>query len=1271
MSSLTDQQWRPSAVQVTVLQARGLRAKGKGGTNDAYAVMQVGKEKFETSVVEKTVTPVWKEEAAFDLPQGPGGGRSEKGTLHVHVLHRALVGPDKLLGRAVIDLLDLSEDRSRNKTEWFKLLDKTGKPDKERGEVLLDIQFTRNNMTASMFDLSTAGKSRSRLGKFKDKVRGKKKESDLESNLGPSFTQVLTDSEEEPDEAVASKDGKMKKHKIKSLFAPKSNLQKSMSQSMSVLPGKDSTLSGNQSSGLNADSSEGKKKFKFSIHKRLGSSDGKEPSSGHQRPMEQSHLCINGSHIYCDEPPSRSSFANSNFSLISSSHGSMEDVPKTFPPAVDSTKAVRQYSPWKEQQEEVDVIKEDVDELKRIEADEEERRNEAELQESLGEARRREERQMAEEKEEELERLRREEEERLEKLRREEEERLRREEEERLEKLRWEEEERLRREEEERLEVLRREEEEKAAEEKRKQQEEERVRKEEELARLAEERQRLELKEVRKREEELERLRREEEERLEKLRREEEERLRREEEERLEKLRWEEEERLRREEEERLEKLRREEEERLRREEEERLEVLRREEEEKAAEEKRKQQKEERVRKEEELARLAEERQRLELKEVRKREEELERLRREEEERLEKLRREEEERLRREEEERLRREEEERLEMLRREEEERLEEKAAEEKRKQQEEEEVRKEEELARLAEERQRLELKELRKREERKLQEEERRMEEERIKKEKMKLEEKRKIEEEERIKEQERIKREDERRRLKEEEERANMEEEERLRKEEEERARKKREEERLAEERRRQEEEERAKSERQQLEEERKLREEEEAQKMGGEKVKRNTGGAVREVEAKYGHGDLEKKNKVSGLSKVTSTNPFDEDFECNPSEEVSPEPQSSTGHQRCEVSISSVGNADERELIGPQREKRPAPQPPGKNQAEKRSQKEQQASDQHLAQMSTQSRDRDVKTVSVPPQRSVKAIAPLSRPPTDPENAQSNANKGATNASKPSKRPAPSVPLPTEEGHPVELKKTTLSCVKLSNLNSSETKHVRKVYSLNPFDDDEDDENGTQDKGDSDAASQPANKDDDAQPKIKSSKMARAPPPPSPPSTLTDPISETGHDAKDPRAASPENAAKQSHGKKLEVQVSQPVKVQNNLEAGVKKVVAPVPSRRLQPVRPLNPLEQQPGSSVLQGGGDDKSTGTLRGVEEKSKVSSDGGSKGPFSQLTREELISLVLKQEAKLLAKDEKITELECYIDNLLVRVMEQQPSILMSLSSSLNKAA
>lgn len=144
---------------------------------------------------------------------------------------------------------------------WFKLLNKAGKADKERGEVLLDIQFLKSSMSVSMIDLSD--KSHSRLGKFKDKLRGKKKDglSDSASAILPSVSQVLTDSEGELDEEKEGESTKKKKNKLKSLFVPKSNMKRnSMSQSMSSLrslPDRKSSISSSTSSGLNVDSSEG------------------------------------------------------------------------------------------------------------------------------------------------------------------------------------------------------------------------------------------------------------------------------------------------------------------------------------------------------------------------------------------------------------------------------------------------------------------------------------------------------------------------------------------------------------------------------------------------------------------------------------------------------------------------------------------------------------------------------------------------------------------------------------------------------------------------------------------------------------------------------------------------------------------------------------------------------------------------------------------------------------------------------------------------------
>ncbi|XP_054904987.1 rab11 family-interacting protein 1 isoform X2 [Poeciliopsis prolifica] len=348
--SLLDQsqQLFPTGVVVTVHQARNLRTKGKSGTNDAYAIIQVAKDKFSTSVAEKCVAPVWKEEASFDLPLFHPGN-AERCTLYVIVMHRAQVGLDKFLGQAVINLLDHHAEKSRKKTDWYKLVDKTGKEDKVRGEVLLDIQFMRNNMSASMFDLSMQDKPRSRISKLKDKVKGKKKEgpSDSVSAIVPPVSQVLTDSEGEADAQSLNQSPGVKKLKIKNPFASKSNLQRNISQSLSTLgtlPEKNSSLSGSRSSGLNVDSSEGKKKFKLLGHKRTGSSDSKVSvgafsllgRSKHSN-SEQNNLCINGSHVYTEEAEAKT---GSTVSLNSSGLGSVEDVHKHMSVSADVSKSV-------------------------------------------------------------------------------------------------------------------------------------------------------------------------------------------------------------------------------------------------------------------------------------------------------------------------------------------------------------------------------------------------------------------------------------------------------------------------------------------------------------------------------------------------------------------------------------------------------------------------------------------------------------------------------------------------------------------------------------------------------------------------------------------------------------------------------------------------------------------------------------------------------------------------------------------------------------------
>ncbi|TWW55279.1 Rab11 family-interacting protein 5 [Takifugu flavidus] len=182
-----DQRWVPTHVNVTVLRARGLRTKGKHGSRYLYTIIQVGKEKYTTGLVEKVEVPEWNEECSFELLPGilEDGGRDAypagSADLVLTVMHRVLIGLDVFLGQAIIPLDRIFQEGMCPRDEWFKLNSKSGRKEKERGGLQVTVQFTRNNMTASMFDLTIKDKPRSVFGKLKDRVTGRKR-GDVESS---------------------------------------------------------------------------------------------------------------------------------------------------------------------------------------------------------------------------------------------------------------------------------------------------------------------------------------------------------------------------------------------------------------------------------------------------------------------------------------------------------------------------------------------------------------------------------------------------------------------------------------------------------------------------------------------------------------------------------------------------------------------------------------------------------------------------------------------------------------------------------------------------------------------------------------------------------------------------------------------------------------------------------------------------------------------------------------------------------------------------------
>ncbi|NXI01721.1 RFIP5 protein, partial [Pachycephala philippinensis] len=209
---------------------------------------------------------------------------------------------------------------------WHKLHSKAGKKEKERGEILVSIQFTRNSLTASMFDLSMKDKPRSPFGKLKDKVTGKKKY-DLESASAiiPSSMGAL---DMEDDFELGGK-----KSKVKGFFLKNKLRKSSLTQSNTSL-GSDSTISSaSLSMAANAPevpkspSRHGSLSMERSVkdllpspkltHKRAFSDDvsqvspvleprASESPKPKKDPASRSSLCINGSHVYGEEAAPRS-----------------------------------------------------------------------------------------------------------------------------------------------------------------------------------------------------------------------------------------------------------------------------------------------------------------------------------------------------------------------------------------------------------------------------------------------------------------------------------------------------------------------------------------------------------------------------------------------------------------------------------------------------------------------------------------------------------------------------------------------------------------------------------------------------------------------------------------------------------------------------------------------------------------------------------------------------------------------------------------------------
>ncbi|XP_046705809.1 rab11 family-interacting protein 5 isoform X2 [Silurus meridionalis] len=340
-----DQRWVPTHVNVTVLRARALRTKGKQGSRYVYTVIQLGKQKYTTGLAEKAAEPGWNEECSLELQPGllecVGAHPPSSGNLILTVMLRVLIGLDVFLGEAVVPLDKVFQGGTCPRNEWLKLHSKAGRKEKERGELQLTIQFTRNNMTASMYDLTIQDKPRSAFGKLRDRVTGKKR-GDVESSSAilPGRYAALSSSTSQHfqedgggEDQVQEECSDEGKSKVKGFFLKGKLRKNSDTHSCSSLASESSMASSagdpfvpielcstpvystRVADPFRTDSDSGVKVFtapKVMTHKRAHSDEASKitvasrPSTavesvkGQNILLSKSTLCINGSHVYSE-----------------------------------------------------------------------------------------------------------------------------------------------------------------------------------------------------------------------------------------------------------------------------------------------------------------------------------------------------------------------------------------------------------------------------------------------------------------------------------------------------------------------------------------------------------------------------------------------------------------------------------------------------------------------------------------------------------------------------------------------------------------------------------------------------------------------------------------------------------------------------------------------------------------------------------------------------------------------------------------------------------
>ncbi|KAI9123988.1 hypothetical protein K1719_005288 [Acacia pycnantha] len=125
---------------VRVIEAKNLPPTDPNGLSDPYVKIQLGRQRFKTKVVKKSLNPKWDEEFSFrvdDLNEG----------LHFCVMDEDKYFHDDFVGQLKVPVSLVFEEEIKSLgTAWYSLQPKGKKSkNKECGEIRLSIYFSQNN----------------------------------------------------------------------------------------------------------------------------------------------------------------------------------------------------------------------------------------------------------------------------------------------------------------------------------------------------------------------------------------------------------------------------------------------------------------------------------------------------------------------------------------------------------------------------------------------------------------------------------------------------------------------------------------------------------------------------------------------------------------------------------------------------------------------------------------------------------------------------------------------------------------------------------------------------------------------------------------------------------------------------------------------------------------------------------------------------------------------------------------------------------------------